>query len=328
MFPAIAYDTETTGLSPHTGDRMFAFSTCDAGGHLDVQRVDRQATPRERRDGRKTVEQIWNGEHEVVMHNAKFDMAMTEYYLKRNLRRVPIHDTLIQSHILRNNHPNHRLKELAWELAGYRRDDEKEVKTFVRTHKVDYSQVPRALMERYQAGDAERTMLLHMFLYPKIQASAPLQEVYDTEIALTRTTLRMERRGLMIRQEHCRRMISELGEKMEIAKAQLTTIAGEKINPRADDTLRWLLYKKLGLPVLKRTAKERRPSTDKETLAKLQEHHSIPAVDAILRFRSFARGRTIIQQYLDLGGDSGIIHPNKKSRKPRLPDMRLCYGAY
>ncbi len=36
----LAYDTETTSLYPHHGGEMFAFSTCDESGSVDVNRLD------------------------------------------------------------------------------------------------------------------------------------------------------------------------------------------------------------------------------------------------------------------------------------------------
>ena len=302
MDTVLAYDTETTGLRAHDGDKMFAFSVGDVDGGTETHRVDAKGTPGERKGGRKRAREIWNGEQAVVMHNAKFDISMTEYYLKQNLRGVPIHDTIIQSHIMRNDHPSHRLKDVCWELAGIPRDDEKDVKAFVNANATDYSQVPRALMERYQALDAERCMLLHLFFYPMIQKRPALREIYQTEIDLVWTTLRMERRGLMLRKKRCHQMIDELAERMEVAADDLSQIAGERINPRKDTMLRWLLYKKLGLPVLARTAKTREPSTAKVALAQLWDRSQHPAIDAIRRYRSFYRGRGTIQSYLDLGG--------------------------
>ena len=40
-----------------------------------------------------------------------------------------IHDTMIQSQLLRNLAPSHTLDYLCWELGGWSRDEDKEVKT-------------------------------------------------------------------------------------------------------------------------------------------------------------------------------------------------------
>ena len=145
---------------------MFSYSTCDHQGRTTVQRID--GPPLRQLLGGKALEKIWSEtSKEKIMHNAKFDLSFTEKKLGRRLEEHTIHDTVALSHILQNWHPNHGLKQLAWEIGGYPTDDEKLVKKYAVGG--NYQTVPEPIMEKYQDRDAERTMLLFQLFWPKIQ---------------------------------------------------------------------------------------------------------------------------------------------------------------
>jgi DNA polymerase-1 len=247
------------------------------------------------------------------MHNAKFDLLATENCLNQKVAEsILIHDTSIQSHLLQNNHPNHALKQLAWELAGYPRDDEQAVKDVVKDGG-DYSHVPEFLMNAYQKGDAERTMLLHLFFYPKILANSRWLEIYEMEMELIKVTLRMEQRGVMINTKRTIQLITRLEQQANQTLDRIEVFAGERINPNSPNQVKWLLYKKAKLPILKLTKKAKDPSTDKETLALLRERHPHEILNLIQQFRSWDKGATTLQKYLTLMDSDCIIHPTIKT---------------
>ncbi len=306
--PILAYDVETTSLYPYHGGEVFAYSTCDQAGRTAVQRIDGSKLRQLR--GRKKLAEVWDDKNKHIAkscHNLKFDLTYTMKELGRDLRGHNLHCTHKMSHILQSHHSTHALKELTWELAGYSRDDEFQVKKYARQIK-DYSKVPEHVMNRYQANDAERGMLLQQFFYPKIQANPQYMEIYQMELDLIRVTIPMEARGVRIVPQRCRKLISWMEKRTEILREQIDHFAGRHINPNSDRDLRKLLFVKLGMPVLERTDKTKEPSTKKAVLLQLREDHDHPALDAIVAYRSYMKGVTTIQSYIDLSDDDGILH--------------------
>ena len=304
----VSYDTETTGLYPFLGDEMFAFSTCDEKERTSVVRTDGSKT--RQRKGLEALEKIWSRKKlGKAMHNAKFDLEFTEKKLGRQLEEHPIHDTMVMSHILRNNRPSHALKKLCHSLADYPFDDETLIKKYTRGGK-SFQEVPEKYMRIYQERDAERTMLLYLFFHPLIQENPDFREIYQMEMDLIWTTMRMEGRGIMVNQNRCHKLIARLEAEVEDALKDIKKAArGREINPDKPADLSWLLYKKLKLPILEVTAKTKAPSTKKEVLMQLREQTQNPILNLVMKVRSYGRAVKILSSYLDFCDSNSCIHP-------------------
>ena len=304
--PVIAYDTETTGLDVYGNDKVFAYATCDETGKCTVKRLDK---------GRQNasldyLEGLWSPSltKVMVMHNAKFDLAMTEKLLGRKLDGMLIHDTMIMSHLLQNDHTSHALDTLAWELCAYPRDADQAVKKHTPGGK-GYEKVPEKIMNQYQENDVERTMLLFKFFWPKIQQDKVLQEIYQFELDLLWPTMRMEERGIMLDIPRCEQTIKELHQKTKAVLHDIRVAAEMKdFNPGSTKKLAWLIHEKLKLPVLKKTPKGQ-ASVDKDVLFHLRQLHPNPVLDLILQYRSWTRGTSILTSYLDFADSYATIHP-------------------
>ena len=309
----LSYDTETTGLNPYGPAKMFAYSTCDEDGGTRVLRLD--GKDRKLKTGKSFLEKIWRDKKLFkVMHNAKFDLAMTEKRLGRKLAEDhPFHDTIIQSALLQNDHRDHKLKHVAWELAGIPMDDEAAIRPYTLGEFEDYSSVPVHLMHDYQLRDAERTMLLHLFFYPKILADPGILDTYNTEIELVTTTLRIEGRGVMVHRSQCLKLMNRLKHDCEQVLQECKATMGRRINLRNDNHVRKLLYYELDLPRLKKTPKGNAVSVNKDTLALLRVASPHPVLEMILKYRSWMRGITILESYLDLCDENDIVHPNLRT---------------
>ena len=316
---AIAYDTETTGLELHTKHKMFAYSTASYEGATEVVRLDgKDGKFKSKRRALSYLDKLTRQtDRAIVCHNAKFDLTATEYALGRRLvgpgtngrPPLPFHDTYIQAHLFMSDHPSRRLKDLAWELGGYPKDDETEVKRYIKGG-YDYSEVPPEIMTKYQERDAVRAMLLHRLFYPKIQASKELTEIYQAELDLIPVTMAMERRGFMINRRKTRELIDWLKVELDQVLDDIEGVAGMRFNPDKRKQLSYVLFDKLGLPVLARTPKSKEPKTSKEILARLRDEYPHPILDLITKFRSYRRGVTILGDYLEYADDEGIIHPD------------------
>lgn len=243
-----------------------------------------------------------------VIHNAKFDLAMTEMQLGKRLDDHTIDCTLMMSHVLQNDHPDHSLDMLCWELAGHPRID-KAIKQM--GQKLGgFHKIPEHIMNNYQRADALRGMLLYRFFWPMIKSNPKTLDVYNTEIDLIWTTLRMEQRGIMLHRKATAKLQEDLDEQVQIDRGNLHALAHGEINVNSSPQLRRLLYKNLGFPVLALTKKQKLPSTGKLVLMQLRDTYNNPILDLILRIRSYQKGITTLQSYLDLADANGIIHPN------------------
>ena len=303
---AVSYDTETTNLSRHRGN-MFSFSTCTEGGETRVYRLDGNAV--RVAISRLALEKLWaDRQMAKVMHNLKFDLGFTEKMLSRVLDTgQTLHDTHKMSHILQNDHKGHGLKELCWELAGYPRDDETAIHKYTAGGR-SYQNVPEQLMEKYQHRDAERTMLLYQFFWPKIQASKDFREIYQYEVDLQPVTLRMENRGVMIDRNKCKSLITELQAKTSKAMDEIESVVGERVSPNAA-AFRYHLYRILDVPVTMKT-KAGLPSTDQSILMEMRLERPHPLIELVLQYREYSRGATMIESYMEKADTNDVLHPN------------------
>lgn len=305
----LAYDTETTGLYPHHGDNMFAYSTTDENWKSVVQRLDGSELRQIR--GKKKLAQLWADEKKKsegkVAHNLKFDLSFTEKALGKRLDGHEAHCTHKMSHILQNHHYDHSLDHLAWELAEYPRIDAK----MKRLGKLcgGYKNVPEDKMSEYQKHDTERGMLLFKFFYPKILANPQYREIYQTEIDLIWATMRMEQRGLKVDSKRTNKMIANLRDDILRVREDLFARVGRRFNPNSDPELRKVLYRDLALPVLKRTGKTKEASTDKHVLLRLREEHPHPIIENILKLRAYSKGVKALESYLELSDNDDVLHP-------------------
>jgi DNA polymerase-1 len=308
----MSYDIETTGLKRFE-HRIFAYSTCTANGDVSVYRLD--GSPGRIRLGLTHLESLWkNKAITKIMHNCKFDLGFTETFFRKKLRDHPIHDTYLMSHILRNDHPSHSLKDLCYDLGGYPRDDERLVKKYLRSTN-GLADVPEEMMNEYQRRDAERTMLLFRVFWPKIRENKDFLEIYqEEELPLAVATIDIENRGVMLNRERCFKMINDLETRKLRVKHRAAALLEREINLNSSPQVREVLFNSLGYNTTK-LAREAltesgEMSTGKNVLLQLRREKPHEFIELVLMFRSWTRGSTILQSYLKSCDASSIIHPN------------------
>ena len=125
----------------------------------------------------------------------------------------------------------------------------------------------------------------------------------EFELPLVPVLARMEHAGIGVDRAYLEEMGADLREKLSALDAQIQELAGEPINVNSTDQLRFILFEKLGLPVIKKTSTGK-PSTDASVLKKL-EH---PLVEALLEYREYEKLRsTYVDGYLPLVEADGRI---------------------
>ncbi len=129
----------------------------------------------------------------------------------------------------------------------------------------------------------------------------------DVEMPLIEVLRDMERLGVSIDAPYLRKLSVEFEADLHSLQKEIDGIAGAPLNVNSPKQLGELLYDKLGLPVLHKTAKGGR-STDEESLRALSAQHPLPA--KILDFREINKLKsTYVDALLDkLHRDDGRVH--------------------
>ncbi len=238
-----------------------------------------------------------------VGQNLKFD----EWILGRHGFRLagPRFDTMLASYILDPGRRSHGLDDLVLDLLGHRMMPYAEL--FGPGDKgQDILAVDPDRLALYAAEDADFTLQLHVRLQEELRAEGMDRLFRNLEMPVSRVLLIMERNGIMID----RAFLAELGERFETELADYTRriheLAGEVFNIQSPKQLGVVLFGKLGLKPIRKTATGW--STDVDVLTALAEEHELPAL--ILEYRQIAKlQNTYVETLPDLANPAtGLIH--------------------
>ncbi len=283
----VALDTETTSLDPMLAElvglslSVQPFQACYIPVAHRYAGAPRQLA-REHVLGRLRA-WLESPSHAKVGQNLKYDTHVLENH---GIRLAGIrHDTLLESYVL-EAHRSHDMDSLAERHLNRRTITYREV-AGKGASQIGFEQVPIEPATRYAAEDADVTLHLHHTLYPQIAADARLGHVYrDIEIPVSRVLQCMERTGVLIDAEALARQSDELGRRMLELERRAIDAAGQPFNLNSPRQLGEILFGRLGLPVLRKTAGGA-PSTDEDVLAKLAEDYPLPRI--LLDWRGLAK---------------------------------------
>jgi len=216
------------------------------------------------------------------------------------------HDTMLQSYVL-EAHKTHGLGALGERYLG-RAGVSYEDLCGKGAHQIPFAQVDVAKASEYSAEDSDMCLQVHEILWPQIQAEAGLTRVYrDIEMPASALLARIERTGVLIDAPRLQAQSHELAQRLVAIEQQAYEIAGQPFNMGSPKQIGEILFNKLGLPVVKKTATGA-PSTDEEVLDKLAEDYPLPA--KILEYRGLAKLKSTYTDKLPLqvNAATGRVH--------------------
>lgn len=247
----LSIDSETTGLRPYHGDRLFCISISDVTEDYYFN-FHPKHEPLLTDSHLKALNEILftaDDKRMWVLHNAKFDMAMLAG-VGCELKGY-IHDTKTCSRVLFNERLKHDLATCAKDV-GFAKDDAPEKYIMennlwewevipgkdARQKKKFYDRVPFDIIAPYACKDTRITyqlacwQVLQLDAYEKEKlASWPSQwDVMKNESKLTRTVYEMERRGVRINVGYCQLAAWTLSERMKELEAKFFEQTGVKFN--------------------------------------------------------------------------------------------------
>jgi DNA polymerase-1 len=195
------------------------------------------------------------------------------------------HDSMLQSYVL-EPHRNHDLDGLAERHLGRKTLTLEDV-CGKGVGRIEFDAVPIERATLYAAEEAEVALVLHRTLWPRLEANPQLRFIYaDLEMPISKVLYEMERNGVLVDRDALARQSAELGHRILELERQAHALAGQPFNLGSPKQIGEILFGKLQLPVVKKTASGA-PSTDEEVLEKLALDYPLPK--ALLEHRGLAK---------------------------------------
>jgi DNA polymerase I len=233
--------------------------------------------------------------------NAKYDMLA----LRRaglTLRGLDF-DTMVASYVLDPGRRTHGLDLLALEFLNHKMTSFEELcgkgKDFV-----PFDQVPIECARDYSCEDADMTWQLRAMFEPQLEALQLAALFKEVEMPLVEVLAEMEWNGITIDVSWFAQLKERFERERKRVEQEIYVEAGQEFNINSNPQLREILFDKLNLPVLKKTATG--ASTDVTVLQQLaDEGHTLPVL--LMEYRELSK---LESTYID--ALPTYVHPTTK----------------
>ncbi|WP_223480233.1 MULTISPECIES: DNA polymerase I [unclassified Pseudomonas] len=314
----IAFDTETTGIDAQQAQLVglsFAVQANEAAyiplthSYMGVpDQLDRDTVLRALKPILEDPKKLKVGQH------AKFDMNILANCAIGGDQSCGItvqgiaFDTMLESYVLDSTATRHDMDSLALKYLNHTTTSFQDI-AGKGAKQLTFDQISLELAGPYAAEDADVTLRLHQTLQEKLNAIPSLSKVLsDIEMPLVPVLARIERQGALVDANLLGIQSVELGEKMVALEREAFAIAGEEFNLGSPKQLGVILYEKLGLPILSKTAKGQ-ASTAEAVLAELAEQ-DYPLPKVLMQYRSMSKLKSTYTDRLpeQINPRTGRIH--------------------
>ncbi|TWC39687.1 DNA polymerase I [Pseudomonas sp. SJZ079] len=308
----IAFDTETTGLDAQQAQLVglsFAVKAGEAAyipvahSYMGVpNQLDRDAVL-------KALKPILEDPNKAkVGQHAKYDINILANASTPIRVQGVAFDTMLESYVLDSTATRHDMDSLALKYLDHSTIRFEDI-AGKGAKQLTFDQIDLAQAAPYAAEDADVTLRLHQQLWAKLAVEPSLVKVlHDIEMPLVPVLARIERQGALVDANLLGLQSNELGEKLVALERQAFAIAGEEFNLASPKQLGVILYEKLALPIISKTAKGQ-PSTAEAVLAELAEQDfELPKV--LMQYRSLSKLKSTYTDRLpeQINPRTGRIH--------------------
>ena len=224
-----------------------------------------------------------NTKNVKVAHNFKFD----EKFLSRYGVEIcgDIHDTMIMAYVLKSN-GKHSMDAVSKEYLGVEPIPYTEIAGTGRKQQT-LDQIEIEIVSKYAAEDADITFRLFNYLGELLAKEEVLNKLYrEVEMPLALILNDMEKLGVKIDADKLRNQSLELEQKIAELQTKCFELCGEEFNLASPLQLREVLFERMGLPAIKKTAKGQ-ASTSEEVLVQLAEKYEVAAL--IMQYRHLSK---------------------------------------
>ncbi|HEY1774005.1 MAG TPA: DNA polymerase I [Gammaproteobacteria bacterium] len=193
------------------------------------------------------------------------------------------YDSMLESYVLDSVASRHDMDSLAEKYLGYQTIHYEDV-AGKGAKQIGFEEVRVEDATRYAAEDADVTLRLHQAIWPKLRSMPALKKVFDDiEMPLVPVLLKMEHDGVLIDVEMLKKQGDEIMRKCSTLQQKAQELAGAPFNLDSPKQLQAILFEKMEIPVIRKTASGQ-PSTAEDVLEELAAEHELPKV--VLEYRS------------------------------------------
>ncbi|EKT4482770.1 DNA polymerase I [Pseudomonas putida] len=310
--PLFAFDTETTGLdaqkaqlvglsfavAPHEAAYVpLAHDYEGAPAQLDREAVLLALKPLLEDPAKAKVGQ-----------NAKYDINILANGSPAIEMRGVAYDTMLESYVLNSTATRHDMDSLAQKYLDHTTIAFEDI-AGKGAKQLTFNQIHLDKAGPYAAEDADITLRLHQALQARLAQTPSLQPVLmDIEMPLVPVLAKIERQGALVDAALLHVQSGELGVKMAELEQRAYALAGEEFNLGSPKQLGAILYDKLGMPVLSKTAKGQ-PSTAEAVLDELALL-GYPLPEVLMQYRSLSKLKSTYTDKLpgQINPRTGRIH--------------------
>ena len=238
-------------------------------------------------------------------HNIKYDMAVLRNH-GIHLQGIE-HDSMLESYVYNSIATRHNLKELAYKHLNVEMQSYQDI-TGSGVKQRPFAQIAVRTAAEYAAADADFSLQLHQYFYPKIKKTKSLLKVYqEIEMPLLPVIAEIERNGVLIDADHLSQQSHELQQEILRTEQQIYQLAGHQFNIASPKQIQTVLFDEVGLSAGKKTPKGQ-ASTSEDVLQILAYEHEIPKL--ILHHRSLSKLKSTYTDKLPklIDAQSGRVH--------------------
>ncbi|AJI45750.1 hypothetical protein FTDG_01158 [Francisella tularensis subsp. novicida GA99-3548] len=263
-----------------------------------------------------------------VAHNFKFDeKVLSKYAIEINGK---VDDTMIMAYVLKSS-GKHDMDSLSKEHLGI---EPIAYTAIAGTGKQQQTldQVDIEIVAKYAAEDADITFRLFNHFKALLEQDKVLYKLYcELEMPLTIILNQMEKTGVKIDAAKLIQQSASLETSIKELESKCYNLAGQEFNLSSPVQLREILFEKMGLPPVKKTAKGQ-VSTSEEVLVQLAEDYEIAAL--IMKYRHLSKLKNTytdkLPKMLDANGrvhtsynQTGTVTGRLSSSDPNLQNIPI-----
>ena len=280
----ISLDTETTDIRPRWA-KLVGISVAvgpEEGWYIPVQGPEGVTRLNEAQVLEVLRPILEDPAVEKVGQNLKYDLVVLR---GAGIRVAGINfDCMLASYLLEPGARSHGLDELAYRYLGY---ETIKIASLIGSGKKQRSmaEVPLEQIVPYAVDDAVLPLRLEAILREKLHAAGLNRLFHEVEMPLVEVLADMEFTGVRVDPQVLARLEQELAARLAGLEKEIHELVGEEFNINSPKQLQEVLFEKLKLPVVKKTATG--PSTDVEVLEELLDLH--PVIPKLVEYRQITK---------------------------------------
>lgn len=310
----LGVDTETTGLSPEIDRvRLIQFGDLEEGWAipwLDYRGIALEALDRY--------------DHDLVLHNSKYDIRMISTNSDRSVTEWPwhrSHDTMGMAHIL-DSQRTKGLKPLAAKYINPNAvSGQSSLHDGMKQHKWGWENVPIKYPPYWQYAALDPVLTCYLYQEFEPQVSGEYRRLYDLEMAAIRVAAKMEENGVQVDLAYSRRKADELRGYSESARDYLNERYGI-VNPTPAQLTQF--FRAAQVPMIDKTTASGNQAMDKEVLQSID--HEVARITLAIRKAEKLAG-TYLENFPPLADADDRIHPNIFTMGARTGRMSITEPA-